>query len=88
MCPNMMKNWDRGAWQATAHEAAKSWTQLGNWAEHVHEPKKSKFNNWKWQILKYIHSKTYYHRTVDRQSKKIASNKRSELSMLRLSINY
>ena len=32
MCPNMMKNWDREAWQATVHGAAKSWTQLGNWA--------------------------------------------------------
>lgn len=30
MCPNMMKNWDRRAWQATAHGATKSWTQLGN----------------------------------------------------------
>ena len=45
MCPNMMKNWDREAWQATVHGAAKSWTQLGNWATHIHEPKKSKFNN-------------------------------------------
>ena len=32
MCPNMMKNWDREAWQATVHGATKSWTQLGNWA--------------------------------------------------------
>ena len=27
---------DRGTWWATAHAVAKSWTQLSNWAQHLH----------------------------------------------------
>ena len=31
----LVKSQDRGAWQATVHEVAKSWTQLSDWARHT-----------------------------------------------------